>query len=111
MLAAALALGLSSAPALAQSASPAAPADSAHRSGINAREARQRARIRNGVQDGSLTTAEARRLRTEEAGIRAEERAFRRSGDGLNRVERRDLQRDLNQTSRQIRRLTHNGRG
>ena len=81
-----------------------------HRPGINARERRQAARIRDGRRDGELTRGELDRLRGDEAAIRAEERVYRRSGDGLNRAERRDLQRDLNRTSREIYRAKHNRR-
>jgi hypothetical protein len=83
---------------------------SAHHRGINAREQRQTARIRDGRQDGELTRGELNRLRADEAAIRAEERVYRRSGDGLNRWERRDLERDLNRTSREIYRDKHNDR-
>ena len=82
----------------------------AHHRGINAREQRQAARIRDGRQDGELTPGELNRLRADEAAIRAEERVYRRSGDGLNRSERRDLERDLNRTSREIYRDKHNNR-
>jgi len=78
--------------------------------GINARQHRQMRRIRDGRQDGDLTRGELDRLRGDEAAIRAEERVYRRSGDGLNRSERRDLQRDLNRTSREIYRAKHNDR-
>ena len=78
--------------------------------GINAREHRQVQRIREGRQNDELTRGELDRLRADEAAIRAEERVYRRSGDGLNRRERRDLQRDLNRTSREIYRAKHNNR-
>ena len=78
--------------------------------GINAREHHQIGRIKDGVKDRELTRGELNRLRADEAAIRAEERVYRRSGDGLNRWERLDLQRDLNQTSRQIYRAKHNRR-
>src|SRR6185295_829866 len=76
---------------------------------VDGREHRQRERIRDGVQSGELTRHEAARLRREQAGIRAEERRYRRSGDSLSRRERRDLQRDLNRSSRDIRRQKHDG--
>ena len=85
-------------------------ASTRHRAGINARERRQAARIREGRQDDQITRGELNRLRADEAAIRAEERVYRRSGDGLSRWERRDLQRDLNRTSREIYRLRHNDR-
>ena len=78
--------------------------------GVNAREHRQAGRIRDGVKDGELTKGELNRLRGDEAAIRAEERVYRRSGDGLNRAERRDLEKDLNKTSREIHRAKHNQR-
>lgn len=78
--------------------------------GINAREHRQVQRIRDGRQNDELTRRELNRLRGDEAAIRAEERVYRQSGDGLNRWERRDLQRDLNRTSREIYRAKHNNR-
>ena len=81
-----------------------------HPRGINAREHRQMLRIRDGRQDNELTRGELNRLRADEAAIRAEERVYRRSGDGLNRWERRDLQRDLSRTSREIYRTKHNER-
>ncbi len=78
--------------------------------GINARQHRQVQRIRDGRHDDELTRGELNRLRADEASVRAEERVYRRSGDGLSRRERRDLQRDLNRTSREIYRAKHNDR-
>jgi hypothetical protein len=93
--------------ALVAAAAQAAPA-TRHAHGINAREHRQMQRIRQGNRRGELTAAEKDRLAADEAAIRAEERVYRRSGDGLNPGERRDLQRDLNRTSREIYRAKHN---
>ena len=78
--------------------------------GINAREHRQVLRIRDGREDNELTRRELDKLRADEASIRAEERVYRKSGDGLSRWERRDLQKDLNRTSREIYRAKHNNR-
>ena len=78
--------------------------------GLNAREHRQIGRIKDGVKDKEITKAELDKLRADESAIRAKERVYRRSGDGLNRAERRDLERDLNQTSREIHRAKHNRR-
>jgi hypothetical protein len=78
--------------------------------GINAREHRQVQRIKDGRQNDELTRGELDRLRADEAAVRAEERVYRKSGDGLSRPERRDLQRDLNRTSREIYRAKHNNR-
>ena len=76
---------------------------------IDRREHHQRARLAQGVRSGELTHREAQRLRAEQAALRAEERLYRRTGDGLSRWERRDLHRDLNRTSRDIRRQKHDG--
>ncbi|MEO8259158.1 MAG: hypothetical protein ABI868_17565 [Acidobacteriota bacterium] len=85
------------------------PAVRSHRPpGINAREQHQTGRITDGVRDRQLTRAELDRLRADQAAIRAKERVYRRSGEGLNRMERRDVESDLNKTSRQIYRAKHN---
>jgi hypothetical protein len=102
VLAAALGIALFAPPAFA--------AGHAKRRGVNAREHRQVLRIRDGVKNQQLTIGEVNRLRADEAGIRARERAFRASGRGLNRLEYRNLQKDLNATNRQIFRLKHNNR-
>jgi len=81
-----------------------------HPRGVNARQARQAERIRNGVQNQELTKGELDRLRGDEAAIRAEERVYRRSGNGLNAAEKKDLEKDLNRTSREIYRDKHSHR-
>ena len=78
--------------------------------GINAREHRQAERIKAGVKDNDITRAELNRLRADEAAIRAEERLYRRSGDGLSKAEIKDLEKGLNKTSREIYRAKHNNR-
>jgi hypothetical protein len=103
-----LTLALAS-PALAQETT--TTSDPSHpRMGINARERRQHARIKDGKEDGQLTKAELDKLRADEAAIRAEEKVYRKSGGGLNKRERKDLQKDLNKTSREIHRAKHNQR-
>jgi hypothetical protein len=77
--------------------------------GVNAREHRQVERIRQGVKSDEVTRAELDRLKADEAAVRAEERVYRQSGDGLNKRETRDLEKDLNRTSREIYRARHNG--
>ena len=101
----AAALGLTMAAPLA-----AAAATGNHPRGINAREHRQAMRIRDGVEDRELTKAELDKLRADEAAVRAEERVYRKSGGGLNNAERKDLEKDLNKTSREIYRFKHNNR-
>jgi hypothetical protein len=88
----------------------AAPARHGRAGSINARQHRQSARIHQGVKSGEITKGEADKLRADRAGVRAEERVYRKPGDGLNKREKRDLQRDLNKTNREIRRAKHNNR-
>jgi hypothetical protein len=78
--------------------------------GIDAREHRQVERIKDGKEDGQLTNGELDKLKADEAAIRAEERVYRKSGGGLNEAERKDLEKDLNKTSREIHRAKHNRR-
>lgn len=81
-----------------------------HPRGVNAREHRQVQRIKDGKEDHELTKAELDRLKADEAAIRAKERVYRETGDGLNTRERIDLEKDLNRTSREIHRAKHNAR-
>lgn len=77
--------------------------------GVDARQARQEARIAHGAAQGRLTPAEARHLQHQQARIRhAERRALH---DGVvTRHERRHLAQLQQQAHRQIHRATHNGR-
>jgi hypothetical protein len=86
----------------------AATANRQHPRGVNVRQHRQTERIRAGVRQDEVTRTELDRLRGDEAAVRAEERVYRQSGDGLTPREVRDLERDLNHTSREIYRATHN---
>ena len=81
-----------------------------HKHGINAREARQVERIKNAKEAGKLTKGELDKLRADEAALRARERVFRESGQGLNSDEYRALQRELDRLSKEIARATHNGK-
>ena len=74
---------------------------------INRRQARQQARIYQGIASGMLTPQEARRLESQEARIAAVEARDRRSGGGLSPRERVQLQRDLSRESRDIYRQKH----
>ena len=89
---------------------PGAPPPQNPRHGINAREARQVERIKKGKEDGKLTNGELDRLRADEAALRARERVFRDSGQGLNSQEYKALERELDRLSKEISRATHNGR-
>ena len=75
---------------------------------IDARQARQAARIDNGVRSGALTPHETARLAAEQRAIRFEERAYKRDGV-LTRFERADLRHDLNRARRDIRFQKHDG--
>jgi len=78
---------------------------------VNQRLENQRDRIQAGKQDDQLTKGEATRLRADDAAIRAQEKVYRRANGGtLTRGERKQLNRELNRTSRQIYRDRHNNR-
>lgn len=73
----------------------------AHDPGVNARQHHQQQRMKQGVRSGELTRGETRHLANEQRHIRAEERRYKADGK-LTRVERGDLNHDLNQVSRHI---------
>ena len=76
------------------------------RAHINHRIARQQVRITHQVRQGDMSRGEARGLRRDLHGIRQQERAYARSNANnghLTRAQARDLNQQLNQTSRQIR--------
>ena len=71
----------------------------------------QQDRIKAGNKDDQLTKAEATKVRAEDAAIRAQARVERKAHDGhLTTGEKAQLNRELNQTSRQIHRARHNDR-
>ena len=76
---------------------------------VDRREARQDARIDQGIRSGALTPGEQARLRAGQAHIdRIEARA---KSDGVVTMrERRHMERALNHENRAIRRLKHNRR-
>ena len=76
---------------------------------VDRREARQQARIRQGVRSGELTPREAARLRMGERHIRRMERRDKADGVVTPR-ERRQLNRAENRESRRIAHLKHNRR-
>jgi hypothetical protein len=78
---------------------------------INQRLENQHDRIQAGIKDDQLTKNEATQLRAEDAAIHAQERVYRHANDGkLTNAERRQLNRELNRSSRQIYRDRHNNR-
>ncbi|MEO5922529.1 MAG: hypothetical protein ABIR70_01750 [Bryobacteraceae bacterium] len=74
------------------------------------RQGNQRARIRQGVQSGSLTQGEAARLRANERQLHRKVVRNRVDGGGLTPTERGRLQANANRNSRKIARLKGNGR-
>jgi hypothetical protein len=84
------------------------PVQAAGEARVDARQARQEARIDQGIRSGSLTPHEARRLGREQAGIaRAESRA--EADAHLNRREARRLEARQDAASRHVRRQKQDG--
>lgn len=77
---------------------------------IPERQQNQKSRIAQGVRSGELTRAEAARLASEQRAIARQVRRDRVDGGGFTAKERARDQRLLNQSSRDIARLKHNGR-
>ncbi len=77
---------------------------------LAARQKHQQARIAQGVRSGSLTPGEAARLERQQARIHREIRQDRVDGGGLTPRERAKADRMLDNASRDVRRLKHNGR-
>lgn len=76
---------------------------------INKRARQEQRRIGEGIENGSLTVGEARRLEIEQAKLRRDE--HRAKADGVvTKQERRRLIREENRDSRDIYRLKHNRR-
>jgi len=74
---------------------------------INGRQANLYHRIEQGVRSGRLTRHEAQNLRYRFTRLERRERDYRRSGHGLSRWERRDLDRRFDALSRSIRYQKH----
>jgi hypothetical protein len=77
---------------------------------LERRESRQRYRIHAGVEDGSITHPEARRLKREQLKIERAERRFRGNDGQLGARERRRLDRLQDRAGRHIWRSRHNDR-
>ncbi|MDO7851360.1 hypothetical protein [Hymenobacter convexus] len=76
--------------------------------GVNARQARQEARINRGVATGQLNARETARLQGREANLQAEKRAVKADGV-VTPQERHQLRRTENRDSRAIHRQKHDG--
>jgi hypothetical protein len=103
-------LGLGLTASLASAQAPTTTPDPDHKS-VNQRLENQRDRIQAGKKDDQLTKGEATHLRADDAAIRAQERVYRKANDGkLTKGERKQLNRELDKSSRQIYRARHNNR-
>lgn len=88
----------------------AVPAVSPRAAEVDRREARQQARIADGVRSGELTPRETARLERKEARIDREIKAGRAANGGaLTPAERRSIHRQQDRLSRQIDRNKHDG--
>lgn len=74
---------------------------------ITKRQAKQHARIHQGVKSGELTKGEAAKLRAEQRKIAAEKRVAKADGK-VTPAEKRIITKDQNKASRDIYRLKHN---
>jgi uncharacterized membrane protein YebE (DUF533 family) len=69
--------------------------------GVDRREQNQQNRVANGLKDGSLTSGEAAKIESDEAKIKRDEAKAKADGV-VTPGERKQLNRELNQTSREI---------
>lgn len=74
---------------------------------IEARQRRQQRRIAQGVRSGQLTPAETAKLEKREAGIERREQRMRASGGKFTKGERKAIQKQLNNESKQIYKEKH----
>jgi hypothetical protein len=102
---AALVLGMSTLPAIAQTPAPAAK-DPAATPRLDRREARQEQRIEQGVKSGQLNAKEAARLEKREERLKANEAKAKADGT-VTPQERARLEREANRDSRAIAREKH----
>jgi hypothetical protein len=76
---------------------------------VDRREQNQQKRVADGLKDGSITSGEAARIERGEAKIQRDE-AKAKSDGVVTAREKAKLNRELNHTSREIRRDKHNNR-
>jgi len=82
----------------------------AYSQSVPERRQNQQQRIGRGVENGSLTHGETARLERQQRSIRKQVRRDRNDGAGYTAKERAKTQSRLNNASRDINRLKHNGR-
>ena len=76
---------------------------------VNQRETNQKARIKEGVKDGSLNNKEAARLRTREGAIEAKEARDRADGKGFTAKEKAQAEHRQDKLSQDIYKQRHDG--
>ena len=76
---------------------------------VNQREENQKARIRQGVKDGSLNNKEAARLGAREAAIEAKEARDRADGKGFTAKEKARTENRQDRVSKDIYKQRHDG--
>ena len=76
------------------------------RHSVDAREHRQHKRIEQGVRSGQLTRDETKGLAAQQRDIRQKEKQYRSDGK-FTKEERKDVQQDLNQASKDIYKEKH----
>jgi hypothetical protein len=70
---------------------------------VNRRLRRQNKRIKQGVKSGELTKSEAKELKTKDKAIHAEEHEMRKEDGGkLTQADKKELNQELNQNSKEI---------
>ena len=78
------------------------------RTEVNRRIRNQERRIDKGVKDGTISADEAKKLKGELAGVKAEERAeVKANGGSLTKPEQKQLNQELNEDSKQIYKERH----
>jgi len=76
---------------------------------VNQRTRKQQKRIGEGIESGKISAGEATKLEKQEAAIKRQEHADRAAHNGhLTKAEQRDLNRELNHTSKEIHQDKHN---
>lgn len=87
------------------------PAEANYKNRVNHRQYRQENRLYNGVQSGSLTGREYRRLQKKQTALAIQEQKFRRSGNGLSKNEAARLEVEQDRLSKKIYGQKHDGQG
>lgn len=98
-----LGLGLALGMLIGTTATFASPADAKPwKKRVNARQEKQKNRIKQGVKSGELNKKEAKRLRNQQRKLNKMEKKMRKSGGGLTKKEAAKLDRKQDQLSKNI---------